>query len=327
MRRPAITPSTPSAPLLAPVLGAAGAVLLMAFAMGVALWAFGGRMLRPALGLAGLVAGVPVGVWLGVQVAPEVPPPVFAALGAVAGVVLASLSYPLALAVVTASLLSCAGFMGAWTAADAGWLDPARASAFLESAPSAAVAGASGAATPERGGTSALLAAHAGAGRSLTELWMSQLGGADAPSTGAARAAHASEGSGSAGPDDAAAGGFGGAWARTRSAALQAWNDFPPPLRTWLMAAAAAGAAAGFLFGLLCQRAAAVMVTSLAGAAVMLVAGVPLLTALAGRTSDLMPSRPGAWLLGTLLLAIIGVGVQRWSATPREQPRAAPATA
>lgn len=292
----------------------AGGALLFLLAAGILLWALGGRLLRPGLAIIGLLAGIPVGIWLGGAVAPEVPPLFFAAGGALAGLVIASISYVLALAAVTGVLTGIISLMAAWTAADMGWIDAAKAADRIDGATGAMQQSAPSLASFDTL-TRILLGAQGGSGADGGAPGASPSSKKPAPSEHAA--AHQAPG-----PGDAAA--SPGILARAREAIESHWSTMPQPLRTLLIASLAAGVVVGFLFGLLCAQAAARVVTSLAGSIILLVAGVPLLTAALGRSDDLLPSRPGAWFVAIALLTIIGYGVQRAIAPPpRPQPQQA----
>lgn len=312
--------SAPIPPSVTPFVPAGGALLLL-MAAGILLWALGGKLLRPGLALIGLLAGLPIGIWLGGMVAPDAPPLFFAAGGALAGLVLASLSYVLALAAVTAVLTGILALMAAWTAADMGWIDAARAADRIDQA-----TGAVQSAAPESPAfetlTRILLGAQgAGSAESGAGGTAPSFNGKSAPSGKAAPnerlVTHRAPVPIDAAPQP-------GLFARTRDAIENHWATMPQPLRTLLIASLAAGVVVGFLFGLLCAQAAARVVTSLAGSIILLVAGVPLLTAALGRSDDLLPSRPGAWFVAIALLTIIGYGVQRALAPP---PKPQPAQA
>jgi|GEM_PF-2093798 len=297
----------PSSASVSPFVPAGGALLLV-LAAGVLLWALGGRLLRPGLAIIGLIVGLPIGIWIGGVAAPEAPAVLFAAGGAVAGLVIACISYGLALASVTAVLAGVLALLGAWSAADLGLIDAGAAAHRIDSATGLVAAGAP---TPY-------------AREALTQLWLASgvasrtthsIGsgassatgdGANAASVGSANGA---DGAGGEASDD-------GAIARTRAAIEALWNDMPQPRRTLLLASLAAGSVVGLLFGLLFADAAARLVTSLAGSLLLLVAGMPLLTALLGRTEDLLPLRPSAWFAALGMLTIIGYGVQRALAPP-----------
>lgn len=295
----AVASSTPAASLISPFVPAGGALLLL-LAAGLLLWALGGRLLRPGLALIGLIAGLPVGIWIGVAVAPEVPSVLFAAGGALAGLVIASISYGLALASVTAVLGGVLGLLGAWTAAEAGLIDSSRAAAQVEAA--------SGAIVEQASPTSR---------ETLSSLWFAARGttthgASNAPASGAS-ADEAGDHQGAPLSDHP------GVVARLRAAVESLWASLPQPLRTLLVAALAAGVVIGALFGLLFADAAAKLVTSMAGSVILLIAGIPLISALMGRTDDLLPPRPGAWFAAIALLTIVGFGVQRAIGTaPRD---------
>jgi len=274
------------------LLAPAGGVLLLVFAAGILLWALGGRLLRPGLAVIGMIAGVPIGIWIGAAVAPEVPSAIFAAGGAIAGLVVASISYWLALASVTALLSGVLALLGAWTAADLGMISSVRAAERIDAATGAIVHEAPSPLSRD----------------TLTRLWFATGIGRDAvPGTANDSAVI------DASPADD------GVIARTRAAIADLWDTMPPPLRTLLVASLAAGTVVGFLFGLLFADAAAKLVTSLAGSLLLLVAGMPLLSAAFGRSDDLLPLRPGAWFAALGMLTIIGFGVQRMVTPSRER--------
>lgn len=282
----------------------AGAWLLFLMAAGILLWALGGRLLRPGLALIGLMAGLPVGIWIGGAVAPEVPSVIFAAGGALAGLVLACLSYTLALASVTAALTGILALMAAWTAVDMGLIDAGRAAARIDS-----TTGAIASADPMPKSFDTLTRVLLGAAAPLGA-------NPDASSAGVA-AARADESRDHAEPSPRLVD-------RAQAAIEQHWSTMPQPMRTLLVASLAAGVVVGFLLGLLCSDVAARIVTSLAGSLLLLVAGIPLLSALLGRSEDLLPPRPGAWFVAIALLTIIGFGVQRAIQPPRSpEPRSA----
>jgi len=321
----------------------AGGVLLVVLAAGILLWALGGRLLRPGLALVGLIAGVPIGIWIGDAVAPEAPPVLFAGGGALAGLVIASISYRLALASATAVLAGVLALLGAWTAADMGLISDVRAAERIDAATDAArELGAAGAASAADVVEQAALEAAGASSTSpharetLTRLWLAVSAQREraagttesARGRGAAPASASTPASstGSAATDASTTPGANdGVLARTRTAIEEIYASMPPPLRTLLMAALAAGAVAGGLFGFLFADAAARLVTSLAGSFLLLGAGVPLLSAVLGRSDDILPMRPGAWLAAVALLTIIGYGVQRMLLPPAgERGRAAP---
>lgn len=273
----------------------AGGVLLLLLAAGLLLWAFGGRLLRPGLAIIGLLAGIPAGLWLGAVAAPEVPPAFFAAGGALAGLVIACVSYLVALASVTAALAGVVALLGAWSAADLGFIDAGAASNRIESA------------------TEALTAPHDSpiAREALTQIWLATKGSGASSGTVALR-------------DDGEEGqAKTGVLVRLVDATRQTWEEMPPPRRTLLSASLATGLVIGLLFGLLFADAAGKLVTSLAGSLLLLVAGMPLLSAALGRSEDLLPPRPASWFAALGLLTIIGFGVQRVTGAPprRESKR------
>jgi len=303
--------SGPLPSLISPFVPA-GAVLLLLMAAGLLLWALGGRLLRPGLAIIGLIAGVPIGIWLGGAVAPEVPPVFFAAAGALAGLVAAALSYAIALSAVTAVLTGILALMAAWSAADMGLIDASSAAARIDAA-----TGEIERAAPAPGGFETLTRILLGSGAPELAATQGARGTRDpraaaASSTAQTPAATPSSASGDASESI-------GMLERIRAAVEAQWSTMPQPLRTLLLASLAAGVVAGFLFGLLCSGAAARVVTSLAGSIILLVAGIPLLSALLGRTDDLLPPRPAAWFVAIALLTIIGYGVQRAIAPPRPQ--------
>ena len=292
----------------------AGGLLLVILAIGLLLWALGGRLLRPGLALIGLIAGLPIGIWIGSIAAPEAPPVFFAAGGAIAGLVIASISYGLALASVTSVLTAVVAVLGAWSAADLGFVDAGAVAQRIDAATGAVVTEAPSPLARE----------------ALTRLWFASGGsvaGGPAPVP-----SHSNSG----GPGAGAASGHAsndartlaeptqeGVLARVRAAVETLWDEMPQPRRTLLMASGAAGAVIGLLFGLLFADTAAKLVSSLAGSLILLIAGMPLLTAALGRSEDLLPMRPAAWFAAVGLLTIIGFGVQRLLGDP--PPRSRPA--
>lgn len=348
---------------ISPFLPAGGALLLV-LAAGLLLWALGGRILRPGLALIGLIAGLPLGIWLGGSVAPDAPSLLFAAGGALAGLVIASVSYRLALAAVTTLLASVLSVLGAWSAADLGWIDTNAAAATIDGAtnqikaatppalsretltrlwlaastgadaasaipPAAALVGESAASLEHEhavghDATGIETVGDRSPGAASSAGGASRITGAAAPSSprvGAGGGAGAAGGASSAGALGALEG---GPVARTRAAVQELWASMPHPLRTLLMASLAAGAVIGCLFGLLFAETAARLVTSLAGSLLLLLSGMPLLSALLGRGDDLLPAKPAAWFVAIALLTVIGFGVQRMLAPAKPQ---APQTA
>ncbi len=112
--------------------------------------------------------------------------------------------------------------------------------------------------------------------------------------------------------------------ARSAAAALvdrgvELWEQTPVPLRQRLIGAAAAGALVGFLVGTLAASLSASLVTSFIGALTWMAGVGSVLTKL---DDAALPDSPSLWLLGWLLISVIGLLIQ-WTLPPRRADKVA----
>ncbi|MBL9140744.1 MAG: hypothetical protein JNK53_02655 [Phycisphaerae bacterium] len=277
----ALTLADASLPTLGgPALGA----LIIALIWGVLLLAFGATLLRPMVVVTALLTGVLLAVVVARTWVPNVPLWIAASVGGLLGVIAGALLYRPAVATISAFVGATVGAIVAWSVIATGALD-----------------------TKPRESDHALVAslresAVFGEGRKTSEEILAIV---------TARA----EGAASADASDATAATVGDrvlrdlseiatrAADRTR-ATLQATA---PVYRTLLYGSILTGAVAGFLAGLVATTTVARILTSVAGATLLMLSAVPLLASM-GVNVQLRDAR--AWLLAIASCAVLGVLTQ-----------------
>jgi hypothetical protein len=287
--------------------------LLVALVWGLLLLGFGAALLRPMVVLAALVAGVVLAVVAVRTWVPSVPLWVAASVGGLVGVAIGALLYRPAVALLSALVGATLGAIVAWSIIATGGLDtrPRTSDHALVASLRESPALGEGERTSQE--IIAILTAHA----------------ASADARGSASGLPPDAPGASTG--DRLLHDLGGAATRAGERTRAALDATAPAYRTLLYGSILTGAVAAFLAGLLATTLVARVLTSFAGATLLLVAVVPL-SAWAGHAVHLRDAR--AWLVAIASLAIVGVLAQtllagRGKAPPRRKAvkpgRAAPA--
>ena len=312
-------------PLLAEVALAAPAkfALVATMVTGTLLLLAGARLLKPAVVLAVMLAGFVLAVVGARMFLPQLPLWIAAAAGAVLGLLVGALLYRPAVATVAGAVGATVGALVAWTIVSGGSLDtqPRDLGHALVASPREAATPGDG----ERAGLR-ILAVITGEGITVPAV---------EPGTSAAETANRAA---SAGADAAAPVGerllHGAAdiAGRASDRARSAVGGVAPAYRTLFMACTAAGAAIGFLGGLVATTLVARILTSFAGAWLLLIGALPLL-ALHGH--EPMPADARAWLVTLAVLALVGTVAQARigaavataprTVAPKREPGTAPA--
>lgn len=266
------------------------------FIAGMLLLLFGQRLLKPVLVIASVFAGVVIAVRIGNAMQSGLSPLLWSAFGAIAGVLFVSLSYRVVLGVAVGSIGAVVAMLLATTAAELGWIDvgpqPSSSSTLRaeESSPSRPnVRDPLVAAAMILAQDSPVVEARDAVASKLDEVspglgpkfvgWIDRLNGLLATS---------------------------GDWIHER------WELMPKPMRTLLLASAAAGAFLGFVAGLASPTWAAATITSLFGGLLVLGCGVPLASRVV--PPDSMPEiKPLGWLVLWLVISAAGWAFQWWS--------------
>jgi ElaB/YqjD/DUF883 family membrane-anchored ribosome-binding protein len=277
------------------------AVLVGAMIVGTLLMLWGARLLRPAVVLATMAACFLLAVVAARNALPQVPLWAAAAVGAVAGLLAGALLYRPAVAVATAVVAATAGALIAFAVMAGGSLDTAP-----RDLGHALVANPREVSRPGDGSR---------AGMRMLEVLSPPAGMADDLGAGAQSVV------------DASAPVAERALRSTADAARRGWNRgrqaveaTDPPFRTLLVGSTAAGAVSGLLLGLLFTTLMARVLTSLAGAWLLVAGALPLL---ASHGHAPMPDDPRAWLVVLTALTVAGTLMQSaLTSTPRA-PRAA----
>lgn len=265
---------------------------------GLLLLAFGRRLLKPVLVVAAIFAGVVLAVRIGHGMGSTISPLVWSALGALGGVLAVMLFYRIALALTVGAIASVAAMLLATTAAEFGLVDVGPGTA----ARAEDVTSAEALRAPDRGpGTFERLAASE-EGRAVVSEHLDGV----APGLGPVVLDWLDRG-------NRFLAGL-GAWTSER------WELLPRPMRTLLLASAAAGGFLGFAAGLASPTLAAAIVTSLFGALLVLFCGLPILSRYAS-LETLTRLTPGVWLLVWLALATLGWLFQ-WTTRGKPKGRA-----
>lgn len=275
------------------------------FVAGLLLLAFGQRLLKPVLVLAAIFCGVILAARVGQSIQPSISPLVWSAIGAVAGLITAVLSYRLVLGLAVGVIGAAVAMLLALTAAQLGWIDagagpppPVRAEGIRPLVDDPLVAAAlivqnAADGTPATNEPSALSKQLDGVSPGLgptVVAWLDHLNGLLSSV---------------------------GQWADER------WGAMPKPLRTLLMASGAAGGFLGFATGLACPTWAAATLTSLFGSLLVLICGAPLLSRVV--SADSLPEvRPLGWLCLWLGIALAGLIFQSVTRPKKEPPKREP---
>ena len=288
------------------------AVLVGAMIVGTLLMLWGARLLRPAVVLATMAACFLLAVVAARNALPQVPLWAAAAVGAVAGLLAGALLYRPAVAVATAVVAATAGALIAFAVMAGGSLDTAP-----RDLGHALVANPREVSRPGDGSR---------AGMRMLEVLSPPAGMADDLGAGAQSVV------------DASAPVAERALRSTADAARRGWNRgcqaveaTDPPFRTLLVGSTAAGAVSGLLLGLLFTTLMARVLTSLAGAWLLVAGALPLL---ASHGHAPMPDDPRAWLVvltaltvaGTLMQSALGGAPASKSRATRAASKAAKAT-
>lgn len=264
------------------------AVLVGSMIVGTLLMLWGARLLRPAVVLATMAACFLLAVVAARHALPQVPLWAAAAAGAVAGLLAGALLYRPAVAVATAVVAATAGGLIAFAVMAGGSLDTAP-----RDLGHALVANPREVSRPGDGSRAGMrmlevLAPPAG---STGDLGTRAESAVDATAPVAERALRSTA--------DAARRG----WNR----ACEAVEATDPPFRTLLVGSTAAGAVSGLLLGLLFTTLMARVLTSLAGAWLLVAGALPLL---ASHGHAPMPDDPRAWLVALTALTVAGTLMQ-----------------
>jgi hypothetical protein len=254
---------------------------------GLLLLAFGRKLLKPVLVVAAIFGGVVVAVRIGHAFAPSMSPFLFASAGALAGVLAVMLFYRVALAIALGAIGAVAAMLIATTAAEFGFVDVGPQPDAAEVAPVAPLADRvpMGLSDGERALVGERIDGVApGLGPAVLD-WLDR----------ASRLLTEV-----------------GLWIEGR------WDTMPRPMRTLLLASAAAGGFFGFVAGIASPAFAAAAVTSLFGSLLVLFCGLPILSRFAA-ADPLASAPPVAWLATWLGLALAG-WVFQW--TTRSKPKA-----
>ena len=264
------------------------AVLVGAMIVGTLLMLWGARLLRPAVVLATMAACFLFAVVAARNALPQVPLWAAAAVGAVAGLLAGALLYRPAVAVATAVVAATAGALIAFAVMAGGSLDTAP-----RDLGHALVANPREVSRPGDGSR---------AGMRMLEVLSPPAGMADDLGAGAQSVV------------DASAPMAERALRSTADAARRGWNRgcqaveaTDPPFRTLLVGSTAAGAVSGLLLGLLFTTLMARVLTSLAGAWLLVAGALPLL---ASHGHAPMPDDPRAWLVVLTALTVAGTLMQ-----------------
>jgi hypothetical protein len=277
------------------------AVLVGAMIVGTLLMLWGARLLRPAVVLATMAACFLLAVVAARNALPQVPLWAAAAVGAVAGLLAGALLYRPAVAVATAVVAATAGALIAFAVMAGGSLDTAP-----RDLGHALVANPREVSRPGDGSR---------AGMRMLEVLSPPAGMADDLGAGAQSVV------------DASAPVAERALRSTADAARRGWNRgcqaveaTDPPFRTLLVGSTAAGAVSGLLLGLLFTTLMARVLTSLAGAWLLVAGALPLL---ASHGHAPMPDDPRAWLVVLTALTVAGTLMQSaLGGAPASKPRA-----
>jgi ElaB/YqjD/DUF883 family membrane-anchored ribosome-binding protein len=287
------------------------AVLVGAMIVGTLLMLWGARLLRPAVVLATMAACFLFAVVAARNALPQVPLWAAAAVGAVAGLLAGALLYRPAVAAATAVVAATAGALIAFAVMAGGSLDTAP-----RDLGHALVANPREVSRPGDGSR---------AGMRMLEVLSPPAGMADDLGAGAQSVV------------DASAPMAERALRSTADAARRGWNRgcqaveaTDPPFRTLLVGSTAAGAVSGLLLGLLFTTLMARVLTSLAGAWLLVAGALPLL---ASHGHAPMPDDPRAWLVvltgltvaGTLMQSALGGAPASKSRATRAASKAAKA--
>jgi hypothetical protein len=287
------------------------AVLVGAMIVGTLLMLWGARLLRPAVVLATMAACFLFAVVAARNALPQVPLWAAAAVGAVAGLLAGALLYRPAVAAATAVVAATAGALIAFAVMAGGSLDTAP-----RDLGHALVANPREVSRPGDGSR---------AGMRMLEVLSPPAGMADGLGAGAQSVV------------DASAPMAERALRSTADAARRGWNRgcqaveaTDPPFRTLLVGSTAAGAVSGLLLGLLFTTLMARVLTSLAGAWLLVAGALPLL---ASHGHAPMPDDPRAWLVvltgltvaGTLMQSALGGAPASKSRATRAASKAAKA--
>jgi ElaB/YqjD/DUF883 family membrane-anchored ribosome-binding protein len=264
------------------------AVLVGAMIVGTLLMLWGARLLRPAVVLATMAACFLFAVVAARNALPQVPLWAAAAVGAVAGLLAGALLYRPAVAAATAVVAATAGALIAFAVMAGGSLDTAP-----RDLGHALVANPREVSRPGDGSR---------AGMRMLEVLSPPAGMADDLGAGAQSVV------------DASAPMAERALRSTADAARRGWNRgcqaveaTDPPFRTLLVGSTAAGAVSGLLLGLLFTTLMARVLTSLAGAWLLVAGALPLL---ASHGHAPMPDDPRAWLVVLTALTVAGTLMQ-----------------
>jgi hypothetical protein len=264
------------------------AVLVGAMIVGTLLMLWGARLLRPAVVLATMAACFLLAVVAARNALPQVPLWAAAAVGAVAGLLAGALLYRPAVAAATAVVAATAGALIAFAVMAGGSLDTAP-----RDLGHALVANPREVSRPGDGSR---------AGMRMLEVLSPPAGMADDLGAGAQSVV------------DASAPMAERALRSTADAARRGWNRgcqaveaTDPPFRTLLVGSTAAGAVSGLLLGLLFTTLMARVLTSLAGAWLLVAGALPLL---ASHGHAPMPDDPRAWLVVLTALTVAGTLMQ-----------------
>lgn len=275
-----------------PLLALAGIV-----AVGLALWALGGRFVKPSVVLVASAAGGYAGFTLGKHMDPAIGPWVGLLLGLTAGAAVGHWLFRMAAGVLLAAFLAIAAPTGAAVALD--YDLAARAQAIVDAVRDAAT-------SEDERDTPTL---PDGATRSLVD--------ADSPAEGddealTARGVVARAGAWMAGfLTDAAEGGE------------EIWNELEPEEQRTIVAAGAIGALAGLAVGVIFPTVAMAVLTAGLGGAAMLGAGSSLASMMNPEWRASMPESPIAWAAIWVSVSLLGVVLQL---APHRKRRRKPAS-
>ncbi|MHC4908771.1 MAG: hypothetical protein ACYTF9_03515 [Planctomycetota bacterium] len=256
--------------------------ILVVTAIGIVLWAAGGRLLRTAFALLGFVFGAAVGWFLGHAVELGAPVGIIALVAALLLACVGTLAYRTAVAAGLAAVLAIAAPLAVWSVADLKGLE-------------AAVSGPLG--TPEPVLTAPVEPDPAADDPDPIDTWLAEIRG---------------QGAESAGISEEVVDSLEAATTLAEQIVEQAgvvWEKIPESIRGQMIGATVVGGLIGFLVGTLATAFSATLVTAFAGSVTWMAGGWSAMSK-AGVDGPWAPATPAAWLVLWFALALIGLAVQ-----------------
>ena len=253
--------------------------ILVIIAIGVVLWAAGGRLLRTAFALLGFLIGAAVGWLLGHAVELGAPAGLVALIAALVVACVATLAFRAAVATGLAAIVAVAAPMSIWAVADIKGLESAVSEPLASPEPSVEAP-----AEPEM---------------DEIDRWLAEVRGDTIEEAGVELEAEVAETI---------------AAAKTLIEHVVdqfqvVWDRVPEDLRSRMLGATIVGGLIGFLVGTLATAFSASLVTAFAGSMTWLVGGWSALSK-AGVDGPWVPTGPAGWMVLWLAVGIIGLAVQ-----------------